>query len=388
MNDEDDDDIQGLNEEENIEVPSPAPIVSRVCEELITIRESQMNAVIVELNDKLLLAAWLEQQCARAPNPEHQGTHYRQWKLGIERAGLRDPTATSDLRHYLSAACAKLDHDTEELYYRDQPTVAELKKEKEAANKRNHRDKAKRTASRKAKKASEGMNDGEAVHPDDVDPDIPDPKPIKINKDDFENYASVLRKLTGHLRSLASELTSKTRSLRFAHGAQDLYQWYTSLGEPPVCRGCHQVIHDYDNISINIRCGHLTCKDCIQATKLICAVDGCGEGSESYRLRKAVDLVGDGKTWSYGSKLGNIIALINSLPADDQVLLFVQFEDVMLKMAAVLKAANISNYALSNKAGVPGRQMSDMMNDFQEDNGPTKKRVLLLNPSNETAAGM
>ena len=386
MDDEDEDNVQGFNEEENVEVPSPAPTVLKVCETLITTRENQMSAVIEELNANLLHAAFLEQQCARAPNPEHRDAHYRQWKLGIEGAGLRDPTATSNLRHCLSAVSARLDHDTEELYYRDPPTPAELKKEKEAANKRKIRDKAKRTAARKAEKAGKSKN--REVPEVIKDEDDVDPKPSKIDKNDFDTYASTLRKLTGHLRGLASELTSRTRSLRFARGAQDLYHWYTGLGEPPECSACNHVMHDHDNISINIRCGHLTCKHCIQGTKIICAVDGCGEGSESYRLRKAVDLVGDGKTWPYGSKMGNIIALINSLPKDDQVLLFVQFEDVMLKMAVVLEAANISNHALSSKSSKARGQMSDKMIDFQENSGPTKKRVLLLNPSNETAAGM
>lgn len=398
--DDDHEDIQSLDDEENARTPSPAQMVSDECEKLITIRENQLSALTEELDVNLIHAEWLLKQCARAPKPEHQGTHYTQWKSEIEKAGHEDPIATSNLRHYLNTAPAKVDGETEELYYRDQPTAKDARVEKKAASERGKKEKGKRLAAKKAGKGTQSRkvknvkkdegeevvnDDNEATHAEDQDPDPRDLKPIKIDKDDFENFAKVLRRLTGHLRSLARELTSRTRSLRFARGAQELYRCYANLDHPPTCESCGTVILDQDSISINIRCGHLICEGCIQTTSPICAVDGCAQGSESYCLRTVVDLVGDGRTWRYGSKLGNIVALINSLPKDEQVLLFVQFEDVMLKMAAVLEAANISNYALSKSAG---RQLVPMMNDFQENDTVTKKKVLMLNPSDETAAGM
>ena len=410
MDVDDDDNSQSHPDNDSNTLSNPAAATVGACEKMIAIREEQMESLVVELEKDLLHAAWLEQQCGRAAETQHQGFHYHQWKSEIERAGLRDPESTSRLRHCLSAALKKVDANTEEIYYRDPPSAEVLKKEQKAADERKKQEKAKRTADRQAKNASEGdqkrktskkskanahpdedfedmvVSDSEKVQADDEDPNPPDPKPTKIRKDDFETYASVLRNLTGHLRSLAVELTSRTRSLRFARGAQQLQQWYNSLGDPPCCMSCRTVVNHHENISVNIRCGHLTCKECIQSTnKLICAVTGCGEGSESHRLRKAVDLVGDGKSWRYGARLGNIVELIKGLPKDEQILLFVQFDDIMLSMASALDAEKITNHALSKKAG---RQMVTMMNDFQDNKGEGKKRVLLLNPSNETAAGM
>lgn len=410
MDVDDDDDFRRHRDEESDELSTPPPAMFGACETLITIREKQMKALVMELESCLLHAAWLEQQCGRATETEHRGFHYRQWKSEIEAVGLRDPTATSELRHYLNAALENVDADTEEIYYRDPPTAEVLKNETRAAAERNKKEKAKRTADRKAINTGKGsrhlkvskkpkatansdedgeettVSDSESVQASDEDPDAGVIKPVKIRIDDFETYASVLRGLTGHLRSLATELTSRIRSLRFAHGAQELQQWYSDIGQPPSCRSCGKDAGDHESISINVRCGHLTCRKCIRKTNLVvCAVDGCGEGSESHRLRKAVDLVGDGQTWRYGSRLGNIIGLIDSLPANEQILMFVQFEDLMLNIASALEAAGISNYALSRKAG---RQMIDMMNDFQDNEEESKKRVLLLNPSNETAAGM
>ena len=409
------------DDEDNHNSTNPASIMFGACQTLISIRERQMSQLVAELEYDLLHAAWLEKQCGRAKNTQHRDTHYCQWKSEMEGAGLRDPTATSNIRRYLEAALENVDSDTEEIYYRDPPTREEIKKENAAASERRKQEKAKRTAVRRAKNASGGFkkskasrktkaaaassdedfedswgSDSEAVQTegmdpdppevDDVDTNAPESKPNKIPRNDTQVFVSVLRSLTGHLRSLVLELTSRTRSLRFARGAQELCQWYTGLGEPPKCRSCGKGARDQDDVSINIRCGHLTCKKCIQkASLVVCAVNGCDEGSESYRLKKAVDLVGEGETLRNGSRLGNIVKLINSLPKDEQVLLFVQFEDVMLNIASGLEAANISNYALSKKAG---RQMTHMMNDFQDNQGKDKKKVLLLNPSNETASGM
>lgn len=357
------------------------------CEKLITVREQQMTDLVAELQSNLLHAAWLEQQCGRATNPEHQGSHYRQWKSEIERNGLRDPTATSELLEHLAAALESVDDQTEDVYYRDPLTDKELKAEKKAAEERKKRQKAKKTAAKKSEKSKKAKkaNESEDLELDDG-PDPPKPKPDKIQNDNFAEYARVLRNLTGHLRSLVTELTARTRSLRFARGAQQLYQWYLDLSESPTCDACGKSASNYDNISINIRCGHTTCEKCMRKKDIaICAVGGCREGTESFRLKKAVDLVGAGKTTRYGARAGNIVALIESIPEDEQVLVFVQFEQVMINLSSALEAASISHHALTHKAH---GKMIEMMNDFQDNDGEDKRKVLLLNPSNETAAGM
>ena len=384
--------------------------LGEACETMITTREEQKKALVAELKHHLLHAAWLEQQCQRAPDPLHRGTHYLQWKSEINRNGLKDPTATADILAHFGVALGKVDATTEDRYYRDPPTKEELEREKVAADLRKKRDKAKRTADRKAKNSNEGkptskaskvskstagqnedpaemvVSESESMHADGKDADDQEPKPGRIPHADSETYASTLRSLTAQLRGLVTEFTSRTRSLRLAHGAKQLLLWYGKLGKPPSCDACGEVTKDLDAMSINIRCGHITCDDCILRKALVvCAVNGCEEGSESFCLRKAVDIAGDGRTGTYGSRLDSIIALINSLPEEDQALLFVQFEDVMHRMASGLEAAGISNHALSIRAG---RGLVDMMNDFQDNHGETRKRVLLLNPADETSSGM
>ena len=395
MDVDDDEATQSDSDEEMGESPDTAMLISGTSQSLIAVREKEMNALLVDLEHNLLHAAWLELQCERATKEQHRRTHFRRWMSEIETVGLKDPEANRTLRDYVKTALTNVDDDTEDIFYRDPPTAEDLKNEKKAADERKKRDKAKRVADRKAKEGKDGprkrkvdvdASDSDTNQADDVDPDPSAPKPEKIGRDNFETFAIELRNLTAHLRGLAADLTSRTRSLRFARGAQKLQQWHSNPDKLPKCEGCRGFAHDPGTISINIRCGHITCARCIEGIGLaVCAVNGCGEDSGSYRQRQAADLVGDGKSWEYGSRLGNIIELINSLPEDEQVLLFVQFEDVMLNMAQGLEAAGIPNYALAKSVG---RKMVEMMNDFQDNDGEDKKKVLLLNPSSETASGI
>lgn len=363
----------------------PASIIAEDCKALIALREKQMLSLVVELKSNLLHAAWLEEQCKRATKEAERSLHYEQWKSEFEKNTLRDPTATSDLLRYLKAALKQLDDKTEERYYRNPLTKAQKAAETKATNKHRNWEKAKKSKAKKAKKAKKSKANEDSV--DDPEPPLPDPRPEKIGRDDSIAYNSALRKLTGHLRKLAMELASRTRSLRFARNAYAIYKWHNNPNEPLTCMACNKIIVDGDKIYINIGCGHLTCEECIRKdVDAICAVHGCRGQSEAFCLRKAADFVSNEQTGNYGSKVGHIIALINSIPEDEQVLLFVQFEEVMLKIASALKGANISNYALSTKE--KPKEINRMMNDFQENDGEDKKKVLLLDPSSQTAAGM
>ena len=369
----------------------PASVVTEDFEAMIVVREKQMESLVVELESKLLHAAWLAKQCERAKEEKYQGPHFPQWQTELERNTLGDLIVTSDLGRYIEAAFLNVDADTEERYYRDAPTKAQIAEEKKAADEHKKLEKAKRAKAKKAKKTNKrSQKPDEPAQVDGTEPYLPDLRANKIGKDDSKAYNDALRKVIGHLRHLGKELTSRTRSLRFSRNAYTLYHSHTNPGGALTCMACEDSTNDYDKVSINISCGHLTCENCIQKNAnlnvvAVCAVDGCGGAAESFCMRKAVDLVGDGETEKYGSKLSSIIALINSIPKDEQVLLFVQFEDLMLKIASALEAANISNYSL-HKQEI--RKMNDIMNDFQENQGADKRKVLLLDASSEAAAGM
>ena len=97
-----------------------------------------------------------------------------------------------------------------------------------------------------------------------------------------------------------------------------------------------------------------------------------------------VDGAAGGANSATGVKLSSVIGLIRRIPKDERVLVFVQFQDLLDKVAEALKDAGIGAVRLT---GTPN-QRSTIIEAFQE---PSLKsgqpRVLILNLRDESAAG-
>ena len=86
----------------------------------------------------------------------------------------------------------------------------------------------------------------------------------------------------------------------------------------------------------------------------------------------------------YGSKLARIVALIQRIPHDERILVFVQFEDLLAQVYSVLVEENIPTLKLKGTA----HQMSAIMTKFQREKlAENDERVLLLELHNESASG-
>ena len=81
--------------------------------------------------------------------------------------------------------------------------------------------------------------------------------------------------------------------------------------------------------------------------------------------------------------VANIIDLIRSMPEEEQVLMFVQFDNLMHNIVSAVHAEGIPNYGLTASSG---RVVRNMVDDFQN-RGPTRKKILVLNWANSSAAG-
>ncbi|KAF6228487.1 hypothetical protein HO133_008217 [Letharia lupina] len=81
--------------------------------------------------------------------------------------------------------------------------------------------------------------------------------------------------------------------------------------------------------------------------------------------------------------VANIIDLIRSMPEEEQVLMFVQFDNLMHNIVSAVNAEGIPNYGFTASSG---RAVRNMVDDFQN-RGPTKK-ILVLNWANSLAAGV
>ena len=242
-----------------------------------------------------------------------------------------------------------------------------------------------------------------------------DPRPVKFHPDDITGMIRALRVIAGHLRSLSAELVARIRALRFFEAVQYLQLWQASLENeidivsPPKCSGCQTTAEGPTEFYVLGVCGHFACNTCIANGKRAgkCVVHRtakrtfkgkelakeesiCGAPAQPHHLHSAGDLgVKETATSKHGCKMDAIIDLIkNEIPKGHQVLLFVQFDDLMVQVAEALQEEGISNFAITQRSG---SFAADMMNEFQENDGSIKtmkkRKVLILNSSNATAAG-
>jgi len=91
-----------------------------------------------------------------------------------------------------------------------------------------------------------------------------------------------------------------------------------------------------------------------------------------------------GSDGSVGVKLASVVNLVKRIPGDERILVFVQFPDLLEKVADALVAAKVAAVQL---VGSPQKR-SSIIEAFQcEALKPNEPRVLLLNLRDESAAG-
>jgi hypothetical protein len=196
------------------------------------------------------------------------------------------------------------------------------------------------------------------------------------------------------IRGLIREYVGRMRSLRYFQSIRRL-QLAQTKNTGTGKSNCHKCAHEVDVSQLRLvgSCGHVGCASCIaSAIKSghgdTCLVSGCECPALLSTANKATEL-GEEDTETrtgkhYGKKLESLIQLILSIPTDDQVLLFVQFENMLSKCCAIFRDKGIKYYAISNKSGA---KASQEMSDFQVQTSSRKKKFLILNLSDETAAG-
>ena len=211
--------------------------------------------------------------------------------------------------------------------------------------------------------------------------------PTNFKLREFTPYVELLEKTARQISRLVPEFVSRVRAIRLLKDSQRLQQWHSGVGKALACTQCDKTSPNLENLSINAICGHLTCAECRTESLRFrrCRVDMCHASADDSHYKGARNLLEQAVADTrYGSKVANIIDLIRSLPNDDQVLMFVQFDDLMHQIVLALREEGISNYALTANSG---RVAGAMVDDFQENRGPTKRKVLVLNSANASAAG-
>lgn len=202
-----------------------------------------------------------------------------------------------------------------------------------------------------------------------------------------EATVSALRDLVADLHALVGEYVYKKRALRFIQKVSCGNQ-----RQGGVRLDCGHEADDANDALILVNCGHAICKRCrgMAVLRTQCPIIGCDALMMEYHTFKSTDLgPGDGDApirSHHGKKIDDIVSLIKKdIPFDEQALLFVQFDDLMAKIARAFEENGVSHYAI--RENLPNNKAADMMDSFQEDKSSKKRKVLLLNCSKESSAG-
>lgn len=310
------------------------------CDIITQKRERQYKSLCKELKQELDVAAWLMQRC-NTPD-----THYLSWKGHVRQDGLGDPEATEDLVKMIDTAEA-------------------------------HGKELDKTHFSRGKPISKARN-------------VVLKKPGK-GPDYVCEKAQELRNLAGHLRGLSDELVSRARALRFVKTVSRVQLWQSEGTAAPLCSYCNCKASAPEKVIVLGLCGHLVCDGCLASTgsRGYCVVPDCRADVLDYHKTKASELrhkdpVVDTSAPFYGKKIAEIIQLIKGIPAKDQVLMFVQFDDLMETISSALEDYGITHFALTDGAY---KDAPKMMENFQNNKTKEKRKVLVLNSGTESAAG-
>jgi SNF2 family DNA or RNA helicase len=187
------------------------------------------------------------------------------------------------------------------------------------------------------------------------------------------------------LRRLQKELTGRVRSLRFFESVRKAQRGMleelvkTSYNYTPGQKS--------KDLALLSCCGHLGEINAVRkaANEQVCVMPTCRAVARPTCVVPLAELGSEEKEGStVGAKLSSVVRLIKRIPADERVLVFVQFPELLQKCHDALADANIATAMLT---GTPNKR-SSIIEEFQCSELKKKSaRVLLLNLRDESAAG-
>ncbi|KFY42226.1 hypothetical protein V495_04619 [Pseudogymnoascus sp. VKM F-4514 (FW-929)] len=361
------------------------------CAVIVGIRNKQLDALEIDLNKTLRQAEYLHLSC------EEPCDQYVSLKRQVESNHYGDVDACNAIFMAMNEAEKLSSHDDWEEFYMTQEE-RDIVLAAEARAKPGQKSKAKAT---KKRKRDDSESDGivSTDGPDDSQKLLP---LLPYGRNGNVEYAhTALRDVTNILRKMVIEYVSRKRCLRFFDYVRNLQKHYTNLrfgneaGAGCTCSKCEKTGLSPEEISILSQCGHTACDSCRAnhekmfynnlAAKEECLVAGCSAINKQWQVIKAPELgVEDDSTRKgrhYGKKIEDIISLVKNIPDTEQVLLFVQFTDLLDKIVGAFKDKRITYLSLDK--GDPAKTLTK----FQTETGKEKSKVLILNIGDASAAG-
>ena len=217
-----------------------------------------------------------------------------------------------------------------------------------------------------------------------------DGKAPKIEKGaKVEDVKWQLREQCHLLRRLSKELVARVRSFRFFEVVRKLQrngEEATAVLEASEC-GHKPSTNPNVEMAVLSCCGHVSCLTCMLA-----AADHqrCVKGEACHAAVRHTNIVkvrslgieGELSSGRYGAKLQKLVDLIHSIPKDQRILVFLQWEDLGGKVSEALAAGKILHVTLSGSV----KKRADTLDRFQQSDAATE-RVLLLKMNDASAAG-
>ncbi|SMQ52082.1 unnamed protein product [Zymoseptoria tritici ST99CH_3D7] len=190
------------------------------------------------------------------------------------------------------------------------------------------------------------------------------------------------RALTADLNAKCEQLLVEKRSARYI---ENLLRVSTSEKPQLLCErdDCSQKC---SKLAVSALCGHKVCHDCYKDMKaheiIKCPGDGCSAPMMDFHL------LWPGQQSStitkYGGKIEAALKLLAKIQQKgEQAVLFVQFANQLDEVEYALNETDISAVVVKTTA-----QAGNQIKDFRESDGEKKKTVIVLNASDETAAGI
>ena len=214
----------------------------------------------------------------------------------------------------------------------------------------------------------------------------PDPE-VKHPSKIYDHLTQVVFNLRGavnRLNSLRLDYVQQARSLRFFKTLLNIEHGLKC--EVETCKSPKAL--NARHLTILGGCGHVVCHPCLQAAT-DCPGLACKATIQVHQLVHVKDLMqnsGETSRLQYGTKLDQVIHLVESINGEDKVLVFVQSKHLFKQVENALKSHKIEYIDLSKGAGAAKR-----LRDFQTgevSKGSSKAaRVCLLNIGDSSAAG-
>ncbi len=196
---------------------------------------------------------------------------------------------------------------------------------------------------------------------------------------------TTLSVLADKLERMSRNLCARNRSLRRLESLARLLYSPVSKCDDTHCMGRCPI----SDMQIITACGHMACFECLSNRNEPggCVVPGCGAEvlDLHIRSRKLFDAnMYCSRKQTFGTKLDAIVDLIQSIPEDDQLLLFLQSKDLIQHVKDSLENSDISCHSLDRTA----KENLAAIEHFQETRGKAARKVLILLLAGEQASGL